>query len=130
MSLLTETQHLSGSLVSPVETSIIISTPGKGQNKTNEKLIKFHVGMVGRLKIETHKGMKEQGNSKAKFLKQMPEISNSKGYFFLPVAFQIERRPSKNIYWKKQSQSCRNTEGKLNIQTGPKEFNGFVVLLI
>lgn len=39
--------------------------------------------MVGKLKIETHKGIKEQVNSKVKFLEQMWEISNGKGYFFL-----------------------------------------------
>lgn len=90
----------------------MISTPGKGQNKTTEKLIKSDVGMVGRLKLEIHKGIKEQGNSKAKFLKQMPGKRNSKGYFLL-VESQIEK--TKKDYQKtfiglKQSQSCRNTE--------------------
>lgn len=87
MSLLTEAHDLSGALLSPS----MISTPGKGQNKTTEKLIKSDVGMVGRLKLEIHKGIKEQRNSKAKFLKQMPGISNSKGYFLL-VESQIERK--------------------------------------
>lgn len=54
LSLLTEVKPLSGTLLSPVQLVIIISTPGKGQNKTNEKLIKVH---VGQLKIEIHKEM-------------------------------------------------------------------------
>lgn len=54
LSLLTEVKPLSGTLLSPVQLVIIISTPGKGQNKTNEKLIEVH---VGQLKIEIHKEM-------------------------------------------------------------------------
>lgn len=95
---------------------MIISTPGKGQNKTTEKLIKFRACMVGKLKIKTHKVIKEQINSKAKFLKQMPGISNGKGYLFLLVPFQSKRREQQKIFLgKKQSQSWRNIEGKLKI---------------
>lgn len=107
MSLLTAAHDLSGALLFPS----MISTPGKGQNKTTEKLIKSDVGMVGRLKLEIHKGIKEQGNSKAKFLKQMPGKRNSKGYFLL-VESQIEKKKDyqKTFIGLKQSQSCRNTE--------------------
>lgn len=47
-----------------------------------ENLIKFHGCMVGRLKIETHREIKEQVSGKAKFWKQTAGISNGKGYFF------------------------------------------------
>lgn len=53
--------------------------------------------MVGRLKIEIHKGIKEQRNSKDKFFKQMPKII-VKGYFFLLVTFQIERSKDHQKY--------------------------------
>ena len=90
---------------------MIISKPEKEQNKTTEKQVKFDVGMVGRLKIEPYV-IKEHRNSK--FFKQMPEISNSKGYFFLLVESQIERkkRPSKNIYWNKAVPALSEHKGK------------------
>lgn len=86
----------------------------KDKIKPLKKLSNFHVCKVGKLKIETHKGIKEQVNSKAKFLTQMPGINNGKSYFFLLVAFQNQRKEHQKIFLgKKQSQSWRNIEGKL-----------------
>lgn len=78
--------------------SMIISTLGKKQNKTTKKkkVIKFDVGIVCKLKIESHKGIKEQGKSKAKFLTQMLEISNSKGYFLLVASQIMKKKTIKN----------------------------------
>lgn len=79
---------------------MIISILGKGQNKTTEKKLIQFVGIVSKLKIEIHKGIEEQGKSKAKFLRQMLEISNSKGYFLL-AASQIMKKKTIKKHWNK-----------------------------
>lgn len=60
----------------------LVNRHRKGQNKANNKLLKFHLSMKSKQNIKFYKGTNGQDNSNAKFLKQMPQINNSKSYFF------------------------------------------------